>query len=123
MLICVRKLTIIGLDNGLTPGLCQDIIWTNSGILLIEPLAKKFSEILIGTHPISFQKMHLKLPDAKWHPFVFRPQCVNILELSSEAAYDIYGQFESLLPIHILPNLFMYEKIEYLWVINNFIAP
>ena len=26
--ICVSKLTIIGLDNGLSPGRCQAIIWT-----------------------------------------------------------------------------------------------
>ena len=36
--ICVRKLTIIGSDNGLSPGRRQAIIWTNAGILLIGPL-------------------------------------------------------------------------------------
>ena len=29
------KLTIIGSDNGLSPGRRQAIIWTNAGILLI----------------------------------------------------------------------------------------
>ena len=29
--------TIIGSDNGLSPGRRQDIIWTNAGILLIDP--------------------------------------------------------------------------------------
>ena len=33
--ICVSKLTIIGSDNGLSPGRRQAIIWTNVGILLI----------------------------------------------------------------------------------------
>ena len=33
--ICVSKLTIIGSDNGLSPGRRQAIIWTNAGILLI----------------------------------------------------------------------------------------
>ena len=33
--ICVSKVTIISSDNGLSPGLYQDIIWTNAGILLI----------------------------------------------------------------------------------------
>ena len=33
--ICVSKLTIIGSDNGLSPGRHQAIIWTNAGILLI----------------------------------------------------------------------------------------
>ena len=33
--ICVGEITIIGSDNGLSPGRCQAIIWTNAGILLI----------------------------------------------------------------------------------------
>ena len=45
--ICVSKLTIIGSDNGLSPGRRQAIIWTNAGILLIGPLRTNFSEILI----------------------------------------------------------------------------
>ena len=32
--ICISILTIIGSDNGLSPGWCQAIIWTNAGILL-----------------------------------------------------------------------------------------
>ena len=35
--ICVGNLTIIGSDNGLSPGRRQAIIWTNAGILLIGP--------------------------------------------------------------------------------------
>ena len=41
------KLTIIGSDNGLSPGQGQAIIWTNAGILLIGPLGTNFSEISI----------------------------------------------------------------------------
>ena len=41
--ICVSKLTIIGSDNGLSPGRCQAIIWTNAGLLLIRPLGTNFS--------------------------------------------------------------------------------
>ena len=33
--ICVSKLTIIGSDNGLSPGRRQAIIWVNAGILII----------------------------------------------------------------------------------------
>ena len=44
---CVGNLTIIGSDNGLSPGRRQAIIWTNAGILLIGPLGTNFSEILI----------------------------------------------------------------------------
>ena len=47
MHICVSKLTIIGSDNGLSPGLHQAIIWTNARILLNEPLETNFSEILM----------------------------------------------------------------------------
>ena len=49
--ICVGKLTIIGSDNGLSPGRRQAIFWTNAGILLIGPLGTNFSEILIGIVP------------------------------------------------------------------------
>ena len=45
--ICVSKLTIIGSDNGLSPGRRQAIIWINAGILLIGPVGTNFSEILI----------------------------------------------------------------------------
>ena len=67
--ICVGKLTIIGSDNGLLPGRRQAIIWTNAGILLIEPLGTIFSEILIGIQIFSFMKMRLKMSSAKWRPF------------------------------------------------------
>ena len=43
--ICVNKLTITGSDNGLSPGRCQAIIWTNAGILSIGPLKTMFCEI------------------------------------------------------------------------------
>ena len=47
MHIYVGNLTIIGSDNGLSPGRRQAIIWTNAGILLIEPLGTNFSEISV----------------------------------------------------------------------------
>ena len=67
--ICVVKLTIIGSDNGLSPGRRQAIIWTNAGILLIGPLRTNFIENLIGIQTFSFTKMHLKMSSAKWRPF------------------------------------------------------
>ena len=36
--ICVSKLTIIGSDNGLSPGRRQAIIWTNAAILWIRTI-------------------------------------------------------------------------------------
>ena len=69
MHICVSKLTIIGSDNGLSPGWHQAIIWTNAGILLIRPLGTNFNEMLIEILIFSFMKMHLKVSSAKWRPF------------------------------------------------------
>ena len=71
--ICVIKLTIIGSDNGLSPGRRQTIIWTNAGILLIGPLGTNFSEILIKILVFSFKKMHLKMSSGKW-----RPSCLGL---------------------------------------------
>ena len=68
--ICVGKLIIIGSDNGFSPGRHQAIIWTNAGILLIEPLGIYFSEILIEIQTFSFKKMHLKMSSSKRRPFV-----------------------------------------------------
>ena len=64
--ICVSRLTITGSDNGLSPGLCQAIIWTSAGILLIGP---NFSENSIEILSFSFTKMRLKVSSAKWRPF------------------------------------------------------
>ena len=49
MHICIGSLTIIDSDNGLSPGQCQAIIWTNAGILLVGFLGTNFIEILNGT--------------------------------------------------------------------------
>ena len=76
--ICVSKLTIIGSDNGLSPGRHQAITWTNARILLIGPWWTNFSEILIEIHTFSFKKMHLKMSSAKWRPF-----CLGFNELTS----------------------------------------
>ena len=64
--ICVSKLTIIGSDNGLSPGRRQAIIWTIAEILLNGSLGTNFSDILIGIQIFSLEKMHLKLSSAKW---------------------------------------------------------
>ena len=69
MHICVSKLTIVGSDNGLSPGRRLAIIWTNDGILLIGLLGADFSEILIEILTFSFKKMRFKLSSAKWRPF------------------------------------------------------
>ena len=69
MHICVGKLTIIGSDNGLSPGRRQAIIRTNAGILLIRTLGTNPGEILSEILTFSFKKMWFNVSSAKWRPF------------------------------------------------------
>ena len=78
---CVSKLTIIGSDNGLSPGRCQAIIWTNTGIFLIGPLETIISEIFIAIHTFSFKKMHLKISSGKWRPFCLGLSVLSVMVL------------------------------------------
>ena len=71
--ICVRKLTTIGSDNGLSPGRRQTIIWTNAGIFLIGHLWTKFSETLIEFYTFYFKKMYVKMSSGIW-----RPSCLSL---------------------------------------------
>ena len=66
--IRISKLTIIGLDNGLSPGWCQAIIGTNGGIL-IWTIGSKFNEILIEIYTFSVKKMLLNMSSGKWRLF------------------------------------------------------
>ena len=90
--ICVGKLTIIGSNDGLSPGRCQAIIWTNAGILLFGPLGSYFCEIVIEIDTFSFKKMHLNLSSAKW-----RPSCLSLNELNMHQCYftgnDMIGSY------------------------------
>ena len=99
--ICVSKLTIIGSDNGLSPGRCQAIIWTNAGILLIGPLGTHFSEMLSEIHAFSFKKMYLKMSSGQWCPFCLGPNelmaCHN--NYARILRYVEFSLYESLLII------------------------
>ena len=75
--LCVDKLTIIGSDNGLSPGQRQAITWPNAGILLIGHFGTNVSEILSGIQTFSFTKMHLKMSSAKWRPFCLGLNVLN----------------------------------------------
>ena len=79
--ICVGNLTIIGPDNGLSPGWRQAIIWTNAWILLIGPWGTNFSEILFGIHTFSLTKIHFENVVCEMASILSRPQCVNITTL------------------------------------------
>ena len=83
--VCVDKPTIIGSDNGLSPGRRQAIIWTNAAILLIGPLGTNFSEILIRIQTFSFRKMHWKISSAKWRPF-----CLGLNELTQCQLHHVH---------------------------------
>ena len=84
--ICVGNLTIIGSDNGLSPGRRQAIIWTNAGILLIRTLGTNFSEIFSEVHTFSFKRMHLKMSSAKWRPF-----CLGLNVVTEELVEHIWS--------------------------------
>ena len=71
--ISVNKLTIIGSDNGLSPGRRQAIIWTNDGILWIMPYWIYFCEILFQVRKFSLMEMHLKISSVKWRSF-----CIDV---------------------------------------------
>ena len=71
--ICVNELTIIGLDNGLSPGRRQAIIWNNAGLLLIEPLGtnlNRHSNIFI--HENALEHVVCEMAST-----LSRSQCVN----------------------------------------------
>ena len=67
--VCIGNLTIIGSDNGLSPGSCQAIIWTNVGILVNWTLRNKLQWILIEILIFWLKKMRLKVSSAKSWPF------------------------------------------------------
>ena len=97
MHICVGKLTIIGSDDGLSPGRRQAIIWTNAGISLIGTLGTNFSAILIKIQTFSFKKLHLKMLSAKWRPFCLG---LNMLIWILLDALNFSPLFISLMWIH-----------------------
>ena len=56
----------------LSPVWRQAITWTNADLLSTGPLATNFCEIQIKIQSVSFMKMHLKMPSAKWRSFLSR---------------------------------------------------
>ena len=66
--ICIGNLTVIGSDNGLSPG---HYYITN------------FNEISIGIQAFSFKKMHFKMSSAKWRPFGLGLNELKVTELAA----------------------------------------
>ena len=90
MHVCISKTTIIDSDNGLSPGRCQAIIWSNTGILLIGTLGTNISEFLSEINAFSFKKMHLKMSSGKCQPFRLGLNVLNtclLLNLCMEFHY------------------------------------
>ena len=106
--ICIGKLTIIGSDNGLSPGWHQAIIWTNAGIFLIEPLGTNFSEILIGIQIFSLKKLHLKMWSAKCHPFCLGLNVLRTYYHLWDSPQDIF-RFATKKPLS--SNTYNYENV------------
>ena len=82
--ICVDNLTIIGSDNGLSPGRRQAIIWTNVAILLIEPLGTNFSDILIEIITFSVKENAFENVVRTLAAILSRPQWVNVVRSARE---------------------------------------
>ena len=76
--ICVSTQTSIGSDNGLSPGPRQAIIWTNAGILLIEPLGTNLDQ-----NSYTFIQENA-FEDVVWKMAAIlpRPECVKSLTAS-----------------------------------------
>ena len=55
------------------------IIWTNAGILSIEPLGTSFGEILIEIQIFPFKKQHFKMSSGTWQPFSVGLNVLNIV--------------------------------------------
>ena len=76
--ICVGNLTIIGSDNGLSPGRRQTSIRTNAVILLIRTLGTNFSEIWSEIHVFSLKENAFESVVCEIASILSRPQCVNL---------------------------------------------
>ena len=106
--ICVCNLTIIGSDNGLSPGRRQAIIWTNAGILLIEPLGTNFSEILAEIITFSFKKMYMQVSSGKWRPFCLGLNVLNrYFSVAKTTETSYFGR--------CFMCLFCYSNIDLCW--------
>ena len=113
--ICVGNLTIIGSDNGLSPGWRQAVIWTNAGILLTRTLGTNFSEIFSEVHTFSFKRMHLKMSPVKWRPF-----CLGLNVLKHDWTFDLLwysAEFSWILcwlgDFHVIFHMELWSFIEF----------
>ena len=78
MQICICEIIIIGSDNGLLTGRRWGIIWTNSGILLIELLGIKLQWNFNWNQHIFIQENAFENVINKMVAILFLPQCVDM---------------------------------------------
>ena len=118
MHICIIKLTIIGSDNGLSPGRHQAMICTNAGILLISLLGTNSTDILIEVHIFLLKTMHLKISSWKCWPFCIGLNVLNDSHLGDAAVNFNQGFSNSIqdtLSIFYENALFMQVLFFNLW--------
>ena len=68
---------IIGSDDGLTPGRCQAIIWTNAGMFLTGPLGTKIQWTLKRNMYIFIHESVFENVVCEMVAILSQPQCVN----------------------------------------------
>ena len=109
--ICVSNLTIIGSDNGLLPDRHQAIICTNDGIVLIGPIGRNSSEILIKIYTFSFKELHFKRWFVKRQPFnlslnrkamVCFVEKLNVLSWSLIVIYSVINEISYRITYHFV---------------------
>ena len=107
---CIRKIIIIGSDNGLLPDWCQAIFWTNAGLLLIWLLGTNFSGILIKNHTFLFKEIIWKCCLENVCHFVLASMCYEFI-------YDLWNlPFWTRILIHefvFRPNCLILAKVEH----------
>ena len=87
--------TIIGSDNGLSPGRRQAIIWSNAELLLNGPLGTNFSEFFNQNFNIFIQKNAFESVVREMASILSQPQCVNSLWPSHHMATKIWVNIDS----------------------------
>ena len=83
--ICVGILSIIGLDNGLSPGRRQPIIWTNTGKLLMGSLGKKLQWNFNQNSYIFIIRNAFE--NIVWKMAAILSQCLNVLRSRTHTSW------------------------------------
>ena len=110
--ICVGNLTIIGSDNGLSPGRRQAIIWTNDGKLLIGPLGNFNRNLNIFIQENAFENVVWKMSAVLSWPQCVKWKCLHTLNVLKFALIDMPAS--SFLWDPVLTALSYYATLHYI---------